>query len=63
MANVPSAVVQETLNNVLSCMFQDSVVQCEKHEVGNDLVIVMIANGVCATLSIQEMYNKKGVAI
>ena len=63
MACVPSSVVKETMNDALSSMFQESEVHCEKHKVGNDLVIVMMANGLCATLHIQELHNKKGVAV
>ena len=63
MANVPSAVVKETMNDALATMFQESEVHCEKHKVGNDLVIVMMGNGICATLHIQELPNRKGVAI
>lgn len=61
VANVPCKVVQETLSNALSFMFQDSKVHCEKHEVGNDLILVMMANGISATLQIREVsQSKKG---
>ena len=63
VACVPSEVVKETLSNALSFMFQESKVHCEKHIIGNDLVIVMMANGLCATLHVQELINKKGTAI
>ena len=59
MANVPSAVVKKTMTEALSVMFEESEVHCQKHKLGNELVIVMMANGVCATLHVQEINQSK----
>ena len=58
--NVPASVVQQTLLTALSELFEQKTVHCELHTMDNDVVIVMMANGACATLHVQEL--KGGMA-
>ena len=60
VGNVPASVVQQTLLTALSELFEQKTVHCELHTLGDDVVIVMMANGACATLHVQEL--KGGMA-
>lgn len=64
VANVPSIKVQQAISEAVSGLFENNDVRCEQHLSENEFVIVMTANGVCATLHIQEIASikKEGIA-
>lgn len=51
---VPASVVQQTVSEAISSLFGNEKVNCEMHTLDDDVVIVMMANGVCATLHVQK---------
>ena len=53
-------VVKDTLSRAIDTLFEGQPVQCEKHYMGNEMVLVLIGNGVCATFHVQEL---KGAAM
>jgi len=65
VANVPASVVQQTISDAIGGLFETETVYCERHLSENEAVIVMMANGICATLHVQEARNavEKGAAV
>jgi len=65
VANVPVSVVQQTVSAAIIGLFEQETVYCERHLSDNEAVIVMMANGICATLHVQESVSalQKGVAV
>lgn len=47
-------VVKETLSNVVDTVFGTEPIQCQLHSMDKETVVVMIGNGMCATLHLQE---------
>lgn len=54
-ATNPTTVVKDTLSRAIDTLFEGQPVQCEKHYMGNEMVLVLIGNGVCATFHVQEL--------
>lgn len=65
VANVPATKVQQTISEVISGLFENNTVRVEQHTQNNEVILVMMANGICATLHVQEMAaaTKKGRAV
>lgn len=63
--NVSLSKVQKTISAALGGLFENNTVYCENHFQDDEAVIVMMANGVVATLHVQEMASglQKGVAV
>lgn len=64
-ANVPVTKVQQTISDAIGGLFETGTVYCERHLSENEAVIVMMANGICATLHVQESASalQKGAAV
>lgn len=64
-ATKPTTVVKDTLSRAIDTLFEGQPVECEKHYIGNEMVLVLIGNGICATLHVQETTNalQKGEAV
>lgn len=50
-----ATVVKQTLNSVVDDLFGAEPIECQLHHMGEETVVVMIGNGVCATLHLQEV--------
>lgn len=63
--NVPLSKVQKTISAALGGLFEENTVYCENHFSDNEAVVVMMSNGVCVTLHVQEVSEslQKGVAV
>ena len=48
-------VVKDTLSRAIDTLFEGQPVQCEKHYMGNEIVLVFIGNGACVTFHVQEL--------
>lgn len=61
-ATNPTTVVKDTLSRAIDTLFEGQPVQCEKHYMGNEMVLVFIGNGACVTFHVQELKQavKKG---
>lgn len=53
-ATVPVHLVQSELVKALSELFGSSKIEVQKEFIDTDLILTMTANGICATLHIQE---------
>lgn len=54
-ATNPTTVVKDTLSRAIDTLFEGQPVQCEKHYMGNEMVLVFIGNGACVTFHVQEL--------
>ena len=52
--------VNKTVTELLTEAFQDTEISCQIHSSKTESVFAFIANGICATLHIQEFKPKKG---
>ena len=53
-ATNPTTVVKDTLSRAIDTLFEGQPVQCEKHYMGNEMVLVFIGNGACVRYGCKE---------
>jgi len=49
--------LKKKVNGILTSLYKGSQIDCQLHPMGDEFVLVMIGDGVCATLHIQELGN------
>lgn len=49
--------LKKKVNVILTSLYKGSQIDCQLHPMGEEFVLVMIGDGVCATLHIQELGN------
>lgn len=49
--------LKKQVNGILTSFYKGQLIDCQLHPMDDEFALVMIADGVCATLHIQELGN------